>query len=129
MEKRIINPWKWQNELHYVQAVEVTQDQGTLYCSGQAAIHPDGTLSSADMKTQMQMAMENLETVITQAGYEAKNMVRLTIYTTNHDEFFACLDTFGAWIAKNEIKTSVSAIEVTTLTGTLKFELEATVVK
>ena len=23
MEKRIINPWEWQNERHYVQAVEV----------------------------------------------------------------------------------------------------------
>jgi len=129
MEKRIINPWKWQNERHYVQAVEVTQVQGTLYCSGQAAILPDGTSSSADFNTQLLLAIENLEKVISEAGYEAKNIVRLTIYTTAHDEFFASLDTFGEWIDKNGIKAAVSAIEVTTLTETLKVELEATVVK
>ena len=129
MEKRIINPWKWQNERHYVQAVEVTQVQGTLYCSGQAAILPDGTSSSADFNTQLLLAIENLEKVISEAEYEAKNIVRLTIYTTAHDEFFASLDTFGEWIDKNGIKAAVSAIEVTTLTETLKVELEATVVK
>ena len=129
MEKRIINPWHWQDERHYVQAVEVTQVQGTLYCSGQAAIFPDGTPSSADMKTQFLMAIENLEKVISDAGYETKNIVRLTIYTTAHDEFFANLDTLGEWVKKNEIKSAVSAIEVTNLTETLKIELEATVVR
>jgi len=129
MEKRIINPWKWQDKRHYVQAVEVTQVLGTLYCSGQAAILPDGTSSSADMKTQLLMAIENLEKVISEAGYEVKNIVRLTIYTTAHDEFFTCLDTFGEWITKNGIKSAASAIEVKTLTETLKVELEATVVK
>ena len=129
MEKRIINPWNWQDERHYVQAIEVTKVQGTLYCSGQAAILPDGTPSTADMKTQFLMATENLEQVITEAGYETKNIVRLTIYSTAHDEFFTNLDTLGEWVKKNDIKSAVSAIEVNTLTGTLKIELEATVVK
>lgn len=129
MEKRIINPWQWQNERHYVQAVEVTHAQGTLYCSGQAAIFPDGTPSDADMKTQFLMAIENLEKLISESGYEAKNIVRLTIYTTAHDEFFANLDTLGEFVKKHDIRSSVSAIEVTSLTETLKIELEATVVR
>jgi 2-iminobutanoate/2-iminopropanoate deaminase len=129
MEKRIINPWNWQDERHYVQAVEVTQFQGILYCSGQAAIFPDGTPSSADMKTQFLMAIENLEKLIGESGYETKNIVRLTIYTTAHDEFFANLDILGDWVKKNGIRSAVSAIEVTSLTETLKIELEATVVK
>ena len=29
MEKRVINPWKWQNERSYNQAVEVKNPQGT----------------------------------------------------------------------------------------------------
>ena len=40
MEKRIINPWQWQDQRSYVQAVEVKQAAGTLYCSGQAAEGP-----------------------------------------------------------------------------------------
>jgi 2-iminobutanoate/2-iminopropanoate deaminase len=129
MEKRVFNPWKWQDDRHYVQAVEVTQVQGTLYCAGQAAVLPDGTSSTADIKTQLLIAIGNLEKVIAEAGYELKNIVRLNVYTTSHQEFFTCFDTFGAWIAKNEIKQAGTFFEVKELYETLKVELEATVVK
>lgn len=129
MEKRTINPWKWQDERHYVQGVEVKQVQSTLYCAGQAAVHADGTSSSADMKTQLQLAIQNLEQVIREAGYECKNIVRLNVYTTAHEEFFPCFDSFGEWIAKNEIKSAATFFEVKSLYETLKVELEATVVK
>lgn len=129
MEKKIINPWRWQDERHYVQAVEVKAVQSTLYCAGQAAVHEDGTSSAADMKTQLQLAIRNLEQVISEAGYETKNIVRLNVYTTSHDEFLPHFDLFGEWIAKNEIKQASSFIEVKTLYETLKVELEATVVK
>jgi 2-iminobutanoate/2-iminopropanoate deaminase len=92
MEKKIINPWKWQDERHYIQAVEVKAVQSTLYCAGQAAVHEDGTSSAADMKTQLQLAIKNLEQVISEAGYETKNIVRLNVYTTSHDEFLPHFD-------------------------------------
>ena len=129
MEKRITNPWKWQDSRHYAQAVEVTDVKGTLYCAGQAAVHADGTSSSADMKTQLLLAIQNLEQVITEAGYECKNIVRLTLYTTSHDEFFPHFDTLGEWITKHGIKQATTAMEVKTLFETLKVELEATVVR
>lgn len=34
MERRIINPWTWQDEFGYVQANVVSGVQHTLYCSG-----------------------------------------------------------------------------------------------
>jgi enamine deaminase RidA (YjgF/YER057c/UK114 family) len=70
MEKRIINPWQWQDQRSYVQAVEVKGITGTLYVSGQAAVLPDGQSSTADMKTQLIQAIQNLEQVISEAGYE-----------------------------------------------------------
>ena len=42
MERRIINPWTWQDEFGYVQANEVSGVQRTLYCSGQAANDAQG---------------------------------------------------------------------------------------
>ena len=129
MEKRIINPWKWQDERSYNQGVEVKHIESTLYCAGQAAVHPDGTSSDADMRTQLLLAMHNVEQVVTQAGYELKNIVRLNIYTTNHPEFFSVFDTFTDWTAKNEIKQVSTVVEVKTLFETLCVELEATVVK
>lgn len=129
MEKREINPWAWQNERHYVQAVEVKQVEGTLYCAGQAAVHADGTSSDADMKTQLLLAIQNLEQVIEQAGYECRNIVRLNVYTTSHEEFLPFFDTLGDWIAKHGIKQASTVLQVKTLFETLKIELEATVVK
>ena len=37
MIKTIINPWKWQDNLGYSQAIEVRHSEGTLYCSGQTS--------------------------------------------------------------------------------------------
>lgn len=129
MEKRIINPWKWQDERSYVQAVEVKNATSTLYCSGQAAVLPDGSSSNADMKTQVAQALTNLEQVITDAGYELKNIVRLTIYTTNTEEFWPHFEIFQEWIARHQVKQATSLMEVKSLFETLKIEFEATVVK
>lgn len=129
MEKRIINPWKWQNERSYVQAVEVTKPEGTLYISGQTAIDADGKSSTADMKTQLIQSIENLERVIKEAGYKCKNIVRLNIYTTSTEELFSCFDVFKNWITKHKIKQASTVLEVKSLFETLKVELEVTIVK
>ncbi|MBC8986323.1 RidA family protein [Pedobacter sp. N36a] len=129
MEKQITNPWKWQDQLSFVQAVEVTQIQGTLYVSGQTAISPDGQPSTADMKTQLTGAIQNMEQVIREAGYDCKNIVRLTIYTTSTADFWPQFPILQEWIAKNSIKLAMTLLEVKGLFETLTVELEATVVR
>jgi enamine deaminase RidA (YjgF/YER057c/UK114 family) len=112
-----------------VQAVEVKQAKGMLYCSGQTAINANGEASAPDMKSQVLQGIQNLEQVISEAGYECKNIVRLNIYTTSSAELFACFDIFRDWIAKQGIKQASTLLEVKSLFETLKIELEATVVK
>lgn len=129
MEKKVINPWKWQDERSYVQAVEVKNPEGTLYISGQTAISPEGESSSADMETQLIQAIKNLEQVIHEAGYECKNIVRLNIYTTSAEELWPHFDTLQNWIAKHDIKQALTFMEVDSLFETLKVELEATAVR
>ena len=129
MEKRIINPWQWQDERSYVQAVEVKGVTGTLYVSGQAAVLPDGQSSTADMKTQLIQAIQNLEQVISEAGYECRNIVRLNIYATSTNELWPHFPVLQEWIAKNDIKQALTYLEVKSLFETLTVELEATVVK
>lgn len=129
MEKRIVNPWQWQDEHGYVQAVEVKQGQGTLYCAGQAAVDANGQSSTEDMRAQLIHAIQNLEQVITEAGYECKNIVRLNVYTTSSAELFTCFDVFQDWVAKHGMKQASTLLEVKGLFETLKVELEATVVK
>lgn len=129
MEKRIINPWTWQDERNYAQAVEVKNVQSTLYVSGQTAIDDSGKSSDADMRTQIIKTFENIEKVIAEADFELKNIVRLTVYTTDHPSFFENFDIWQQWITKHGIQQATTVVEVKTLFETLKVEMEATVVK
>ncbi|MHA7100676.1 RidA family protein [Roseivirga pacifica] len=129
MEKRVINPWKWQNERSYNQAIEVTNTKGTLYVSGQTAINDDGISSAADMKTQLELTIKNLERVITDAGYDCKNIVKLNVYTTSTEELWPHFNILQEWIENNEMKQALTFLEVVSLFETLTVELEAIVVK
>ncbi len=129
MEKRIINPWQWQDGRSYVQAVEVAGATSTLYCSGQAAVHADGKSSEADMKTQLLLAIQNLESVLGEAGYEPRNIVRLNVYTTSTAELWPHFPILQEWIARHGIRQATTLCEVKSLFETLKVELEATAVK
>ncbi|UZU00048.1 RidA family protein [Chryseobacterium fluminis] len=129
MEKRVINPWEWQDARNYVQAVEVKNVQSTLYVSGQTAIDNYGISSEADMRIQIEKALENLEKVILQADFEVKNIVRLNVFTTEHSELFKNFDVLQNWISKHQMQQATTVMEVKTLFETLKVEFEATVVK
>lgn len=130
MERRTVDPWKWGEYTNSVQAVEVKQAESTLYCSGQVAIDAQGQPSAADMRSQLIQTIQNLEQLIGESGYEPKNMVRLSIFTTSTTEFFTtCSDVFQEWIAKHGIKQAMTLLEVKGLYATLTVELEATLVK
>lgn len=129
MEKRTINPWKWQNARNYVQATEVKNTEGILYVSGQTAINAEGISSVYDMKSQISEALQNLEKVIDEADYDCKNIVRLNIYTTSIDELLTYFDIIQNWIAVHGMKQTSTVLEVKGLFETLKVEFEATVVK
>ncbi|WP_409415759.1 RidA family protein [Flavobacterium sp. PS2] len=130
MEKRVIDPWKWGEQTNSAQAVEVTNVTGTLYCSGQVAIDENGIPSSAEMRSQLIQTIQNLEQLISEAGYECKNIVRLNVYTTSTQDFFTtCMDIHVPFIQKYGIKQATTLLEVKGLFATLTVELEATVVK
>lgn len=130
MEKRIINPWTWQDETGYAQAVEVKNAQSTLYCSGQAAMDSNGKPSTGDMKTQLTQVIQNLETVISKAGYACSDIVRLNIYTISAAEIFDCFDIIKDWVTAHGIRQSCTLLEVKGLAfESLKIEIEVTLVK
>jgi 2-iminobutanoate/2-iminopropanoate deaminase len=129
MEIRIINPWSWQEERNYVQAVEVKHIEGTLYVSGQAAINDEGISSNEGMRSQLIQTIQNLEKVIQKADYKLENIVRLNIYTTSNAELLENFDIIQNWTTTNNIKQTSTVLEVKSLFETLKVEFEATVVK
>ncbi|MDQ1100680.1 2-iminobutanoate/2-iminopropanoate deaminase [Chryseobacterium sp. SORGH_AS 1048] len=104
MEKQVINPWTWQEERNYVQAVEVRNVESTLYVSGQTAISDDGISSDRDMRSQLLHTIRNLEKVIREAGYELNHIVRLNIYTTSASELFENFGIVQEWLTDNGIR-------------------------
>ena len=90
MERRIVNPWTWQDAFGFVQATEVSGQRRTLVCSGQTSVDADGRpLHAGDMAAQVRQALANLETVLGQAGFTLADVVRLNYYTTDVDAFMA----------------------------------------
>lgn len=130
MERRMINPWTWQNEFGYVQANEVRGAQRILFCSGQAANDETGAaLHGGDMRAQINLALDNLETLLYQSGFTFADIMRLNIYVTDVDQFFANYDAFISRLAEAGCQHTGSLIGVTRLAfPEMMIEIEATAV-
>lgn len=98
MEKKTVNPWKWQDQFGFSQAIEVKGGERVLYCAGQTSNTPDGkVIHAGDIKGQINQALDNLETVLKQAGLSLSNVVRLNYYTTNVD---LLLENYGVLVGR-----------------------------
>ena len=88
MEQRKVNPWTWQDQYGFSQAIEVTGAERVLYCAGQTSTAPDGsTVAPGDMGAQTEKALDNLETVLREAGLGLESVVRLNYYVTDMERF------------------------------------------
>ena len=130
MDRRVINPWDWQEEYAYSQAVEVSGPERTLYCAGQTSVDSDGNpVHVGDMRAQFVQAFENLETVLAQAGLDLSHVVRLNIYTTDMDAAFAAYDVPAGRLREAQCRQAGILLGVSRLAHSdLLVELEATAV-
>jgi len=130
MERRIINPWKWQDEFGFVQANEVQNAQRTLYCSGQSSNDADGKpMHPGDMRAQITLALDNLETLLHESGFAFKDIVRLNIFATDVDKFLENYDAFITRLAEAGCRHTGSLIGVARLAfPEMMIEVEATAV-
>lgn len=130
-QQRIINPWTWQDQLGFSQAIEVSGGQRVLYCAGQASVDADGkTTHPGDMRSQFTQALDNLETVLTQAGYTLADVVRLNYYTTDVDALFGSWDVLMTRLGGANVRPGGTLLGVTRLAfPDLLVEIEATAVR
>ena len=131
MERRVINPWTWQDEMGFAQAFEVTNATRTLICSGQTSVNADGQpMHAGDMRAQVNLALDNLQTVLQQAGYELSDIVRLNFYTTDVDGLFGAFDIMGERLAIAGCVVPGTLLGVSRLAfPELMVEIEATAMK
>jgi enamine deaminase RidA (YjgF/YER057c/UK114 family) len=82
---RKINPWKWQDNFGFSQAIETSGHKRVLRCAGQTSVNADGAPQHAGDMAQVSLAMDNVETVLQAAGMALANVVRLNVYVTDVD--------------------------------------------
>jgi len=101
LETKAINPWSWQDQFGFSQAVEVTGATRVLYCAGQTSVDAEGRpLHPGQMEAQLAKAFDNLETVLAKAGMSLRNVVRLNYYVTDVPGYLASAASVAARLAK-----------------------------
>ncbi len=115
-QRRVINPWSWQDAFSFVQANEVRSIQRMPICAGQASIDAEGRPThQGDMRAQFIEAMDNLETVLREAGFTLSDVMRLNYYTTDVDRFFEVYDVLGSRLAESGCRPASMLVGVARL--------------
>lgn len=130
MDMKAINPWRWQDPLHFAQGVETRGEERVLYCAGQTSVDAEGRpLHRGDMAKQLERAFDNLETVLSQAGLTLANVVRLNYYVTDMEAFANARDVIAARLGPLAVKPCGCLLGVARLSRPeLLVEIEATAV-
>jgi len=130
MELKAVNPWTWQDPLHFAHGVEARGASRVLFLAGQTSVDSDGRpLHAANMAAQLERAFDNLETVLSAAGLTMKHLVRLNYYVTDMAAFRGARAVVAERLGKLTVKPSGCLIGVTCLAqAELLVEIEATAV-
>jgi enamine deaminase RidA (YjgF/YER057c/UK114 family) len=130
MERRIVNPWTWQDQMGYVQANDVSGAQRTIFLAGQGSVDEEGApVHPGNMEAQLNQTLDNVETVLREAGAGLSDVVRLNIYTTDVDGFFEAYGTVAGRLAQAGCRPASTLLGVTRLAyPEMLVEIEATAV-
>jgi 2-iminobutanoate/2-iminopropanoate deaminase len=96
MEKRIINTKNAPAPIGpYNQAIVVNN---TVYISGQICIDPaTGNLKNKDIQDETHQAMQNLKSILHEAGMNFSNVVKTTIFITDMNRFSDINEVYGKY--------------------------------
>ena len=130
MERKALNPWKWQEQYGFVQANEIRGAERTVFCSGQVSIDEEGnSVHTGDMGAQIAKSLDNVEAVLATAGLDLSHVVRLNYYTTDIDGFLGALKPTNKRLAEAGCRPTSTLLGVASLAfPELLIEIEATAV-
>lgn len=130
MKRTAINPWSWSQKFGFNQAELTEAGTRTLHCSGQCAMDQNGKPQHAgDMRAQVKLAFDNLETVLRDAEMTMANVVNLVTYTTDVDAYLGAYGIVALRLAEARVAPAQTMVGVTRLLlPELLFEVQATAV-
>lgn len=128
MQRTPVNPWPWSLNLGYNQAELITDATRQLTIAGQTAVDAMGAPQHpGDMRSQLSLALDNLESVLNTAGMGLADITRLGIFTTDVDAALQHFDIFGARMGRAGAAAPMTLLGVTRLAlPQFMIEIEAT---
>ncbi len=119
--KRIINSEKAPKPIGpYNQAVEYN---GMVFVSGQVAIDPEtGEFNQGDITEQTHRVFKNLEAILSEAGLDFTNVIKVTCLLADMNEFKEMNQVYGGYFTENE--PARAAFQVARLPLDAKIEIE-----
>lgn len=118
MQRTPVNPWPWSLPLGYNQAELIMGATRQLVIAGQTAVDATGAVQHpGDMRAQLSLALDNLETVLAAADMTLASLTRLTIHATDMDAALQNFDLLARRLGP------VGAAPPMTLLGTTRLAL------
>ena len=107
----------------YSQAIKA---KGFLFCSGQIPMVPEtGEVLTGSMTEQAHQVLSNLKAVIEEAGSSLDNVVKVTVFLRNMNDFAEMNTEYAKWFSG--IPPARAAVEVARLPKDVAIEAEAIV--
>ncbi len=109
----------------YSQAVKAGN---ILFISGQIPIDPaTGILQTGSIEKLTELVLNNLSNIITDAGFDLKNVAKVTVFLKNIGNFEKVNNVYSKFF--KEYKPSRAVVEVSNLPKGAEIEIEAVCVK
>jgi 2-iminobutanoate/2-iminopropanoate deaminase len=101
---------------------------GTLYMSGQIAMHPEsGELIIDSIESETEQVMKNMEGVLLKAGMTLDDVVKCSIFITDMDNFSRVNEVYGKFFTSDF--PARETVQVSRLPKDVNVEISATAVK
>lgn len=128
MERRAVDPWTWQDEFDFSQAIEIRGAERVVYLAGQVSADGQGRpLHEGDMVAQFNQALDNLQHVLAETGLTLADVVRLNYYVTDVPAFLEAVPQIGPRLRAAGCKPASTLLGVATLAQPAwMIEIEAT---
>ncbi|MFY0991063.1 RidA family protein [Halomonas sp. C05BenzN] len=126
---QLLHPSRWKAAVGYANGIAASGR--TIFVGGQIGWNGDQEFESDDFVAQVHQALDNIVTVLREAGAGPEHVVRLTWYVTDKQEYLARLKEMGA--AYREVMgkhfPAMTMVQVADLIeDRAKVEIEATAV-
>jgi len=104
----------------YSQAIDAN---GTLYISGQLPINPSvGKIEAEDITSQSEQVFANIAAILTEAGYDFKDVVKSTVFLSDISNFAAMNDVYKIYYQTECPARSAYAVKALPLGALVEIE-------